>query len=290
MHGEKLQLLLGGVTRRPGLVLRRPAGRRTTSPSRPGRDPAPRRPRGRRPGLVRRPQLVHGEGEDVGRPRLAHPALVQPRHGRRVDQQHGKLRERMDAHIVQYVPGNRGQGHLVDGYTGFVGDINAHQVRAVSDRASPLRVPVPAGRWGAGRREHPARIAPRHRAAGRHAVRRRRRYRLPGGGLRRRGWSAGEVDVVDAVQDLLHDPQAADWPPGRSTWVTSPVTTTFEPKPEPGEEHLHLLGRGVLRLVEDNERIVQRSAPHESQGRDFDRAGRMSRGIESGSSMSCSAS
>ena len=29
-------------------------------------------------------------------------------------------------------------------------------------------------------------------------------------------------------------------------------------EPEPGEDHLHLLGRGVLRLVEDDEAVVQR--------------------------------
>ena len=52
----------------------------------------------------------------------------------------------------------------------------------------------------------------------------------------------------------------------------SPVTTAFEPKPEPGQEHLHLLGRGVLRLVEDDERVVERAAAHERDRRDLDRA------------------
>ena len=41
---------------------------------------------------------------------------------------------------------------------------------------------------------------------------------------------------------------------------------------EPGEEHLHLLGARVLRLVEDDERVVQGAAPHEGQRRDLDRA------------------
>ena len=39
-----------------------------------------------------------------------------------------------------------------------------------------------------------------------------------------------------------------------------------------GEEHLHLLGRGVLRLVEDDEAVVERAAAHERQRRDLDRA------------------
>ena len=43
---------------------------------------------------------------------------------------------------------------------------------------------------------------------------------------------------------------------------------------QPGQEHLHLLGRGVLRLVQDDERVVQRPAAHVRQGRDLDRAGR----------------
>ena len=34
-------------------------------------------------------------------------------------------------------------------------------------------------------------------------------------------------------------------------------------EPEPGEEHLHLLRRGVLRLVQDDERIIQGVVGHE---------------------------
>ena len=61
-------------------------------------------------------------------------------------------------------------------------------------------------------------------------------------------------------------------PVGRSTWVMSAVTTTLRAEPDAGQEHLHLLGRGVLRLVEDDEALVERAAPHERQGRDLDRA------------------
>ena len=38
-----------------------------------------------------------------------------------------------------------------------------------------------------------------------------------------------------------------------------------------GQEHLHLLGRRVLRLVEDDERVVERAAAHVRQRRDLDR-------------------
>ena len=43
-------------------------------------------------------------------------------------------------------------------------------------------------------------------------------------------------------------------------------------EPEPGEEHLHLLGRGVLSLVEDDEGVVERATAHEGQWRDLDGA------------------
>ena len=39
-----------------------------------------------------------------------------------------------------------------------------------------------------------------------------------------------------------------------------------------GQEHLHLLGRRVLRLVEDDERVVERAAAHVGERRDLDRA------------------
>ena len=47
----------------------------------------------------------------------------------------------------------------------------------------------------------------------------------------------------------------------------------LRPEAESGEEHLHLLGRGVLRLVEDDERVVQRPAAHVRQRCDLDGPG-----------------
>ena len=41
-------------------------------------------------------------------------------------------------------------------------------------------------------------------------------------------------------------------------------------EPEPGQEHLHLLGARVLGLVEDHERVVERAAAHEGQRRHLD--------------------
>src|SRR3954447_9092831 len=67
----------------------------------------------------------------------------------------------------------------------------------------------------------------------------------------------GEVHVLDVAQDLAHDPQAALRPAGQVD--LGDVTGDDDPRPEsqPGEEHLHLFGGGVLRLVEDHERIVE---------------------------------
>src|SRR5262249_25413422 len=39
----------------------------------------------------------------------------------------------------------------------------------------------------------------------------------------------------------------------------------------PGKNHLHLLGSAVLRLVENNEAVIQGATAHERQRRYFDR-------------------
>src|ERR1700740_3430951 len=44
----------------------------------------------------------------------------------------------------------------------------------------------------------------------------------------------------------------------------------FRIETQPGDEHLHLFRRGVLRLVHDYERIIERAAAHERDRRDLD--------------------
>ena len=57
---------------------------------------------------------------------------------------------------------------------------------------------------------------------------------------------------------------------GRSIWVTSPVITAFDSKPR-RVRNIFICSRGrVLGLVEDDERVVQRPAAHEGDGRDLD--------------------
>src|SRR5690242_9166987 len=80
----------------------------------------------------------------------------------------------------------------------------------------------------------------------------------------------GELDVFDAFEYLLHQPQPAGLA-GRQVHLGD-VAGDHHPGTEakPGEEHLHLLGRGVLRLVQDDERIIQRPPAHIGERRDLD--------------------
>ena len=48
----------------------------------------------------------------------------------------------------------------------------------------------------------------------------------------------------------------------------------FGMRPDAREQHEHLLGRGVLRFVQNHKRVVQRSSTHVSQRRDLDRLAR----------------
>ena len=41
-------------------------------------------------------------------------------------------------------------------------------------------------------------------------------------------------------------------------------------KAQAGQKHLHLLAGGILRLIENYERIIQRAAAHKSEGGNFD--------------------
>src|SRR5687767_1295644 len=81
-----------------------------------------------------------------------------------------------------------------------------------------------------------------------------------------------EVDERDAV-DLadhfhrLHQPRGAAEREIDLRHVTGDDRLRSEA--EAGEEHLHLFGRGVLRLVQDYEGVVERPAAHERERRHF---------------------
>ena len=92
---------------------------------------------------------------------------------------------------------------------------------------------------------------------------------------------AGEEDVVDLVEHLGDEPQAAG--AGRQVDLGDVAGDDHaRAEAEPGEEHLHLLGRRVLRLVEHDERVVERAAAHVGERGDLDRAGRQQLGHELG--------
>src|SRR5512143_3622661 len=79
-----------------------------------------------------------------------------------------------------------------------------------------------------------------------------------------------ETDTLDAVKDRLHLDEARS-PPVREVYLGHIAGDDgLRVETEPREKHLHLLRRGVLRLVEDNEGIVQGPSAHECEGRDLD--------------------
>ncbi len=80
------------------------------------------------------------------------------------------------------------------------------------------------------------------------------------------------MHVLNVVEDVPHDPQAA--PAAREVYLCD-VAGHDDPgaEPEPGKEHLHLLGCGVLRLVQDDEGVVEGPTTHVGQRCHLDRAG-----------------
>src|SRR4051794_267898 len=83
---------------------------------------------------------------------------------------------------------------------------------------------------------------------------------------------ANEVDVLDAGEDVPDLDQAGPRAFLEVDLRDVPGDHELGAEPEPGEEHLHLLGARVLGLVEDHERGIERATPHEGQRRDLDRA------------------
>ena len=80
-----------------------------------------------------------------------------------------------------------------------------------------------------------------------------------------------EPDSLDASQQLLDAGQAAA--PAVHVHLGD-IAGDHSPGAEAdaGQEHLHLLGGGVLGLVEDDEARIERAAPHERQWRHLDGA------------------
>ena len=88
-----------------------------------------------------RPQLVHREGEHVGRTLLLHPLLVELGDGRLVDGLDAQLGLRVHPHHVDHEPAQPGQLAHVEVVTGLVEHLDAQSATPASD------VGV---RWGVG--------------------------------------------------------------------------------------------------------------------------------------------
>ena len=80
-----------------------------------------------------------------------------------------------------------------------------------------------------------------------------------------------ERDVGDVVQDVAHELEAGG-ALGQVDLRDVAGHDDLAAEAEPREEHLHLLGRGVLRLVQDDEAVVERAPAHERERRDLDGA------------------
>ena len=78
-----------------------------------------------------------------------------------------------------------------------------------------------------------------------------------------------EPDPVHVLHDLQHFDKTRHAGVGEIDLSDVARYNRFGTEPEPGEKHLHLFGRGVLRLVENHERVVQRTPAHERQRRDL---------------------
>src|SRR5262245_1501206 len=81
-----------------------------------------------------------------------------------------------------------------------------------------------------------------------------------------------EADAGDVAQEVLRLLQTGRLARGEVDLRHVAGDDRLRAVAETGEEHLHLLGGGVLGLVEDDEGIVQRPAAHEGQRRDLDGA------------------
>src|SRR5690242_11511694 len=80
-----------------------------------------------------------------------------------------------------------------------------------------------------------------------------------------------EFDAFDVLQDVRHDDQTGLLVARQVDLRDVPGDHHLRPEPEPRQEHLHLLRRRVLRLVEDHEGVVERVVGDEEVVRDVER-------------------
>src|ERR687891_454405 len=81
-----------------------------------------------------------------------------------------------------------------------------------------------------------------------------------------------ELDPVDLRQDAPHVDETGGLVLREVDLRYVTRDDHLRAEAQPGQEHLHLLRRRVLRLVQDDEGVVERPPPHERERRDLDRA------------------
>lgn len=84
------------------------------------------------------------------------------------------------------------------------------------------------------------------------------------------GGGSLEADALDVLEDLFRIGQAGMHAARRVDLGAVAGDDHARALAQTGQEHLHLHGGGVLRLVQNHEGIRQRAAAHEGQGRDLD--------------------
>ena len=209
-------------------------------------------------------------------PGEVHPLHVEHLHRVLVDELDAEVGLRVHPHLLHDVPGAGEQLELVDVVVGLVEDVDAHAGSSCATGASaptayavgrgpadllrwparpcaPLRVLVPAGVVAlVGVDDGADETVPHHVVRG----------------------ELGEVDVLDVTEDVAHDLEAGTGAAGEVDLGDVAGDDHLRAEAEPGQEHLHLLARGVLRLVEDDEGVVEGATTHVRQRGDLDRAGR----------------
>ena len=80
------------------------------------------------------------------------------------------------------------------------------------------------------------------------------------------------MNILHALQNVAHLLQTGCGTTGQVNLGDVTGNDHFRTEAQAGKEHLHLFGGGVLRLVEDDERIVEGAAAHVRQRGDLNGA------------------
>src|SRR5215212_9350908 len=83
---------------------------------------------------------------------------------------------------------------------------------------------------------------------------------------------AHELDALDLLEDLADHDEAGALVARQVDLGDVPRHDHLRVEPQPGEEHLDLLGARVLRLVQDDEGVVERAPAHECERGHLDHA------------------